>query len=102
LRLFSRMHSARPLLLQLAATDGAGAVGGSCALGGFDTTPWADRVQLVAATYNGTWELPAIGEVPAPAAVLIRPDGYVAWVGNGTCVGLAGALTKWFGQPGAV
>lgn len=95
LRVFSLMHGARPLLLQLTA------VNGSSALGGFDVTPWADRVQHVAATYNGAWELPALGQVRAPAAVLIRPDGHVAWVGDGTSVGLADALTKWFGQPRA-
>ena len=69
--------------------------------GGFDITPWADRVQLVDATYDGTWELPAIGAVTAPTAVLIRPDGYVAWVGEGTQLGLADALTTWFGPPAA-
>jgi len=36
---------------------------------------------------------------PAPAAVLIRPDGYVAWVGDGTQAGLTDALTTWFGPP---
>src|SRR5688572_26107449 len=32
-----------------------------------------------------------------PTAVLIRPDGYVAWVGEWTQLGLADALLKWFG-----
>jgi hypothetical protein len=67
--------------------------------GGFDITPWADRVQLIHANYVGTWELPAIGAVAAPTAVLVRPDGYVAWVGDLTQVGLAAALTTWFGAP---
>ena len=40
-----------------------------------------------------------LGEVAAPAAVLIRPDGYVAWVGDGTPQGLTEALTTWFGMP---
>ena len=62
--------------------------------GGFDITPWADRVQLVDASYDGPWELPALGAVAAPSAVLIRPDGYVAWVGDQTQVGLADALTR--------
>jgi hypothetical protein len=53
------------------------------------------------ANYAGTWELPALGAVPAPTAVLIRPDGYVAWVGEGTQLGLADALTTWFGPPTA-
>ncbi len=87
LRVFTLLHDARPVLLDLGEP------------GGFDITPWADRVQLVDATYDGTWELPAIGAVTAPTAVLIRPDGYVAWVGEGTQLGLADALTTWFGPP---
>jgi hypothetical protein len=69
---------------------------------GIDITPWADRVQLVDAKYVGTWELPALGPVTAaPTAVLIRPDGYVAWVADLTQLGLADALTTWFGPPTA-
>jgi hypothetical protein len=64
-------------------------------------TSWADRVPLVDAIYAGPWELPAIGAVSAPTALLIRPDGYVAWVGDQTQMGLADALTTWFGQPRA-
>jgi 2-polyprenyl-6-methoxyphenol hydroxylase-like FAD-dependent oxidoreductase len=59
----------------------------------------ADRVQVIDATYAGTWELPVLGQVAAPAAVLIRPDGYAAWVGNGAVTGLREALTPWFGSP---
>ncbi len=70
LRVFTLLHDARPVLLNLGEP------------GGFDITPWADRVQSIDATYGGPWELPAIGAVPAPTAVLIRPDGYVAWVGD--------------------
>ena len=69
LRLFTLLHDARPVLLNLGDP------------GGFDISPWADRVQSVDAKNVGTWELPAIGAVTAPTAVLIRPDGYVAWVG---------------------
>ena len=69
--------------------------------GGFDITLWSDRVKSIDATYSGRWELPVIGMVPAPAAVLIRPDGYVVWVGNLTQPGLADALTTWFGSPTA-
>jgi len=87
LRVFSLLQSAQPVLLNL---DEPGSI---------DITPWADRVQLIDATYPGTWELPAIGAVPAPVAVLIRPDGYVAWVGEGSQRGLADALTRWFGPP---
>lgn len=64
-----------------------------------DIAPWSDRVQLVDAVYEGLWELPVLGEVPAPAAVLIRPDGHTAWVGEGTAAGLAEALATWFGAP---
>jgi 3-(3-hydroxy-phenyl)propionate hydroxylase len=65
--------------------------------GGVDITPWADRVQSIDARYAGAWELPAIGAVTAPTALLIRPDGYVAWVGDQTDRGLHDALTTWFG-----
>jgi 2-polyprenyl-6-methoxyphenol hydroxylase-like FAD-dependent oxidoreductase len=89
LRVFTLLHDARPVLLNLGEP------------GGFDIAPWADRVQLIDANYVGAWELPAIGVVTAPTAVLIRPDGYVAWVGEGTQLGLADALTTWFGPPTA-
>jgi 3-(3-hydroxy-phenyl)propionate hydroxylase len=89
LRVFTLLHAARPVLLNLGEP------------GGFDITPWADRVQLIDAAYVGTCELLAIGAVTAPTAVLVRPDGYVAWVGDLTQVGLADALTTWFGPPTA-
>jgi 2-polyprenyl-6-methoxyphenol hydroxylase-like FAD-dependent oxidoreductase len=89
LRVFNLLHDARPVLLNLGEP------------GGLDITPWADRVKLIDARYVGTWELPAVGAVTAPNAVLIRPDGYVAWVGDLTQQGLAGALTTWFGPPAA-
>ncbi len=63
--------------------------------------PWAERVQRIDAEYDGPWELPALGAVTAPTAVLIRPDGYVAWVGDQSQAGLADALTTWFGRPAA-
>ena len=65
---------------------------------GFDITPWAHRVLAIDAKYADSWELPVLGQV-APAAVLIRPDGYIAWVGDGTDTGLRHALTTWFGTP---
>jgi len=89
LRVFTLLHHARPVLLNLGDPGGV-AIG-----------PWADRVQSIDAKYDGTWELPAIGAVTAPTAVLIRPDGYVAWVGDSTQLGLADALTTWFGPPTA-
>ena len=85
LRVFELLHGARPALLNLAEP------------GAVDIGPWADRVQLVDAGYDGPWELPVLGPVAAPAAVLIRPDGYVAWVGDGTDTGLRDALSTWFG-----
>ena len=87
LRVFTLLHDARPVFLNLGEPDG------------FDITPWADRVQMIDATYVGKWELPVLGEVTAPTAVLIRPDGYVAWVGDRTQLGLADTLTTWFGPP---
>jgi FAD binding domain/Aromatic-ring hydroxylase, C-terminal len=87
LRVFTLLHEARPVLLNLDEPAS------------FDVTPWADRVQLIDAEYAGDWDLPALGQVAGPAAVLIRPDGYVAWVGDGTDTGLRDALTTWFGSP---
>jgi 2-polyprenyl-6-methoxyphenol hydroxylase-like FAD-dependent oxidoreductase len=88
-RLFSLLHAARPVLLNLGQP------------GGLDLGPWSARVRLVDAAYGGAWELPVLGAVSAPAAVLIRPDGYVAWVGDGTPRGLGEALARWFG-PAAI
>jgi 2-polyprenyl-6-methoxyphenol hydroxylase-like FAD-dependent oxidoreductase len=87
LRVFELLHDAKPVLLNLGEP------------GAFDITPWANRVQLVDASYSGEWELPVLGVVTAPTAVLIRPDGYVAWVGDGTDTGSREALTTWFGTP---
>jgi 3-(3-hydroxy-phenyl)propionate hydroxylase len=89
LRVFALLHDARPVLINLAEP------------GAIDIAPWADRVKLSDASYEGPWELPVIGTVTAPAAVLIRPDGHVAWVGNGKDDGLTEALTTWFG-PAAI
>jgi len=89
LRVYTLLHEAKPVLLNLGEP-------GSVELAG-----WADRVLLVEAGYNGTWALPVIGEVSAASAVLIRPDGHVAWVGDGNQDGLADALTTWFGPPAA-
>jgi 2-polyprenyl-6-methoxyphenol hydroxylase-like FAD-dependent oxidoreductase len=91
LRVYTLLHAARPVLLNLGEP------------GGFDIAPWADRVQLVDAEYDGAWELPALGQVAAPVAVLIRPDGVVAWVAEQAAdAGLDDALTTWCGQAGAV
>src|SRR5262249_9373321 len=82
-RVFTLLHDARPVLIDFSGT--------------FDITAWADRVRRVDARYDGAWELPALGAVPAPPAVLIRPDGHVAWAGD--AASLRAALTTWFGPP---
>ncbi len=87
LRVFALLHDARPVLLNLGEP------------GDFDIAPWAERIQLIDAEYGGSWELPVLGSVTAPTAVLIRPDGYVAWVGDGAETGLRDALRTWFGTP---
>ena len=87
LRVFSLLHDARPVLLSFGEP------------GGIDIAQWADRVQLIDAEPVGPWELPALGEVTAPTAVLIRPDGHVAWVRDRNRLDLPDALTTWFGPP---
>ncbi len=88
-RVFELLHGAKPVLVNLGQP------------GSFDIGSWGDRVQLIDASYTGRWELPVIGVVCPPMAVLIRPDGYVAWTGHPTDTGLAEALTTWFGPPAA-
>ncbi|WP_439398134.1 FAD-dependent monooxygenase [Bradyrhizobium sp. PMVTL-01] len=85
LRLFTLLHDAQALLLNFGEAPD------------LDIASWADRVNLIRAGYDGAWELPAIGQVVAPKAVLVRPDGHVAWVGDDRGCGLAEALTRWFG-----
>jgi 3-(3-hydroxy-phenyl)propionate hydroxylase len=87
LRLFELLHDARPLLLNFREP------------GAIDIAPWAHRVRLVDAKYSGAWNLPVLGAVEAPSATLIRPDGYVAWVGGPLGHELVDALTAWFGPP---
>jgi 3-(3-hydroxy-phenyl)propionate hydroxylase len=82
------LHDARPVLLDLAG-------------GTLDLTGWSDRVTYVVAEAAGPWRLPVLGTVPAPDAVLVRPDGHVAWVGDGGGSGLREALTRWFGPAAA-
>jgi hypothetical protein len=86
-RIFNLLHKARPALLNFGKP------------GSLDITHWADQVELIDAKCIGTWELPVLGAVTAPSAVLIRPDGYVAWVGDTTQQELTDALTTWFGAP---
>jgi hypothetical protein len=84
-RVFTLLHDARPVLLNFGAP--------------LEIEPWADHVKRIDARHEGPWELPVIGAIAAPSAVLIRPDGYVAWVGDGSDHGLRDALTLWFGSP---
>jgi 2-polyprenyl-6-methoxyphenol hydroxylase-like FAD-dependent oxidoreductase len=84
-RVFTLLHDARPVLINFSEQ------------GGFDISPWADRVRSVAARHDGAWELPVLGEVVPPPAVLVRPDGHVAWVGQVTDPELPLALSRWFG-----
>jgi 2-polyprenyl-6-methoxyphenol hydroxylase-like FAD-dependent oxidoreductase len=90
LRVFTLLHRAQAVLLNFGKAHF------------FDITPWANRIQLIDAQYAGIWELPVIGAAPPPSAVLVRPDGYVAWVGDGSDMGLPDALTTWFGPPSSV
>ena len=85
-RVYSLLHEARPVLLRLGGPPLT------------EAAPWTQRVRQVEASYDGRWELPVIGEVTAPSAVLIRPDGYVAWVAQGQSAGLAEALGRWCGE----
>jgi hypothetical protein len=97
-RVFPLLHGAPPVLIDL---DGSGDVDVDVHVDvdvDVDVAAW-DRVQHVRAGYTGTWELPVLGAVPAPSAVLVRPDGHVVWVGEGSRTGLREALTTWFGPP---
>ncbi|MBV9170063.1 MAG: hypothetical protein JOZ81_08265, partial [Chloroflexi bacterium] len=84
------LHDARPVLLDLGAADAV------------DISSWAERVRVVRAEYDGAWELPVLGRVSAPSAVLIRPDGHVGWVGEESASGLREALVRWCGPPSAL
>ncbi|MCK1303531.1 FAD-dependent monooxygenase [Bradyrhizobium sp. 24] len=89
LRLFTLLRGARGLLFNFGEKNS------------FDTAPWVDRIKTVDVEHDGAWELPTVGQVAAPSAVLVRPDGHVAWVRDQGHDGLADALTRWFGAPAA-
>lgn len=84
-RLFTLLHAARPVLLDLAGPAP------------IDLSPWGGRIHRVEAEHGPSCELPVIGEVELPPAVLIRPDGHVGWAGHPADPGLASALTTWCG-----
>ena len=89
-RVFELLNAAHPVLLDLSTGGASSNVLAS----------WADRIDVVAArSLSESWPVPGDGSVPVPSAVLIRPDGYVAWVDDGIHdVGaLQEILTKWFG-----
>lgn len=91
-RVYELLHAARPVLLDLrGSAEVAAAAEG-----------WAGRVDLVEArSEDDNWTVPAAGEIPAPTALLIRPDGHVAWAaapgGALDTSALRTALTTWFG-----
>ena len=89
-RVATLLHDARPLLVNLREP------------GGFDLSPWANRVRWLDASHAGEWEVPVLGEIEAPAAVLIRPDGHVAWAGDLLDPELPRALASWFGPPRSI
>jgi 3-(3-hydroxy-phenyl)propionate hydroxylase len=86
-RVYSLLHEARPVLVNFGESAHAG------------ISKWEDRVRYVKCTQNGPWDLPVLAEVPAPSAVLIRPDGYVAWVGETSDSTLIDSLSMWVGAP---
>jgi hypothetical protein len=89
---FTLLHAALPVLLHL---DGAAPPGSDAGA----LSPWADRVRTVHAEPPGPFELPVVGSVTAPAVVVVRPDGHVAWAGDPADPGLPRALAAWFGPP---
>jgi hypothetical protein len=84
-RVYMLLHAARPLLITFDAERPV------------DISTWADRVSEVRARYAGEWVLPVVGRIDPPTAVLVRPDGHVAWVDGASEQSLAEALTRWFG-----
>lgn len=86
-RVFQLLHRARPVLLEF----------GGPALSAPEVGARTGRLDHVRARHDGAWELPVLGEVPAPTAVLVRPDGHVGWVGEDSTEGLTEALATWCG-----
>ncbi|MFD6435286.1 FAD-dependent monooxygenase [Streptomyces venezuelae] len=90
------LHAARGVLI---TTDGADGAGGKAAQLAQD---WSDRIDIVTGTWTtDTADTAGAGDAAGafPQAVLIRPDGYVAWTAPGTDSDLTDVLTRWFGAP---
>ncbi len=85
-RMYELLHRAEPLYIELGPTAPGSA-----------TTEVPDRIRRISATYDRVWELPLLGQVDPPTALLVRPDGHVAWAGSGSDIGLRAALHAWFG-----
>lgn len=86
-RVSALLHAANPVLLNFRER------------GAFQAAVSNPRVRVVDAACAEPWELPVIGSVDAPGAVLIRPDGYVAWVGDAWDAELMRSISYWFGEP---
>ncbi|MFI1018254.1 FAD-dependent monooxygenase [Streptomyces sp. NPDC020965] len=91
-RIYELLHAARPVLLDLRGNAELAMV----------VEGWADRVDLVEArSVQDHWPVPSRGDIAAPAALLIRPDGHVAWAsatsGAWDTSALRTALATWFG-----
>ncbi|MEV1084888.1 FAD-dependent monooxygenase [Streptomyces sp. NPDC050211] len=91
-RVHELLHAARPVLLDLRGSAEVAALAAG----------WADRVDLVEArSEDDHWSVPAVGDIPAPGALLVRPDGHVAWAAAADAApdtgALRTALATWFG-----
>lgn len=82
---YELMHTGRGVLLDLA---GAGLRQ--------TTAGWSDRVDVVTTRFTG---LSDDDPLASTQAVLVRPDGYIAWATPGAGEQVEAALTRWFGNP---
>ncbi|MGI5223886.1 FAD-dependent monooxygenase [Actinoallomurus sp. CA-142502] len=57
--------------------------------------PWADRISVVTGVVSSSSEDAEVGELPD--ALLVRPDGHVAWAGADVAE-LGEAVREWFGE----
>jgi bifunctional hydroxylase/dehydrase len=82
---YEQLHDGRAVLFVLGDGADVGAVAG-----------WAEHVDVVTATLRSDGEPTPLDGIDA---LLVRPDGYVAWVDADDAEPLADALARWFGQP---